>query len=118
MVEKERLFDSGGISTTKRRDPLWRAKEAGRTRTDNDDDDNDNGQQGAEVLIVVVRSLWRAKEAGRTRTDNDNDDNDNDCDGKEEGNKGASLTTEVSGGFNNQHFVLVGEREVTNDDDH
>ena len=46
---------------------------------------------------------------------NDDDNDDNDGDDDEEGDKGAPLK---SGGFNNQHYAEVGEREATNDDDH
>ena len=57
------------------------------------------------------------RERGWTNVDDDDDDDDNDGDGDddEEGDKGAPLK---SGGFNNQHYAEVGEREATNDDDH
>ncbi len=46
---------------------------------------------------------------------NDEDDDDNDGNEDKEGDKGAPLK---SGGFNNQRYAEVGERGVTNDDDH
>jgi hypothetical protein len=46
---------------------------------------------------------------------NDDDNDDNNGNDDEEGDMGAQLK---SGGFNNQHYAEVGEREAINDDDY
>ncbi len=59
--------------------------------------------------------LCGKRDAGRTMTNDDDNDEDNDGDDDKEGDNGTPLK---SGGFINQHYAEVGEREATNNDDH
>ncbi len=65
------------------------------------------------LLFGLCGERERLDEQGRTKKNEVDDDNNNGND-NEEGNKGAPLK---SGGFNNQHYAEVGEREATNDND-